>query len=170
MGRKAILSYQGPLTFSTIAWLVSEFKMAAQDNALSYRSYKKMISVMIEALENVSRYCSRPDHDTWVMETYPPSFQISLIDGMVELFTRNPVRKKDGGAVRDQIDHVNSHQGVALRKLYRTTMSNGKFTESGGAGLGFIEMARRSGGTLEYSFEELTGEYELYTLLVKVEE
>jgi hypothetical protein len=48
---KSILSYQGPLSFSTIDWLLSEFKVAAQDHDLPFKTYKKMISVMIEALE-----------------------------------------------------------------------------------------------------------------------
>ena len=53
---KSILSYQGPLSFSTIDLLLSEFKLAAEDHELSFRTYKKMISVMIEALENVTKY------------------------------------------------------------------------------------------------------------------
>ena len=53
---KSILSYQGPLSFSTIDWLLSEFKMAAQDHELSFKTYKKMISIMIEALENITKY------------------------------------------------------------------------------------------------------------------
>jgi len=47
---KSILSYQGPLSFSTIDWLLSEFKVHAQDYDISFKTYKKMISVMIEAL------------------------------------------------------------------------------------------------------------------------
>ena len=53
---KSILSYQGPLSFSTIDWLLSEFKMVAQDHDISFRTYKKMISVLIETLENISKY------------------------------------------------------------------------------------------------------------------
>ena len=52
----SVLSYQGPFSFSTIDSLLSEFKVAAQDHELSFRAYKKMISIMIEALENVTKY------------------------------------------------------------------------------------------------------------------
>ena len=47
---KSILTYQGPLSFSTIDSLLSEFKVAAQDHDLSFKTYKKMISVMIEVV------------------------------------------------------------------------------------------------------------------------
>ena len=43
---------------------------------------------------------------------------------------------------------------------------NGEFTSQGGAGLGFIEMAKTAGTKLEYQFENLTEDYSLYTLKV----
>ena len=52
----SILSYRGPLSFSTIDLLLSEFKIASQEHDLSFKTYKKMISVMIEALENITKY------------------------------------------------------------------------------------------------------------------
>ena len=42
---KSILSYRGPLSFSTIDWLLSEFKVAVQEHDISFKTYKKMISV-----------------------------------------------------------------------------------------------------------------------------
>ncbi len=53
---KSILSYQGPLSFNTIDMLLSEFKIASQEHKISFKAYKKMISVMIEALENITKY------------------------------------------------------------------------------------------------------------------
>ena len=60
---KSILSYQGQLSFSTIDGLLSEFKLAAQDHDISFRTYKKMISLMIEALENISKYSDQVSYN-----------------------------------------------------------------------------------------------------------
>ncbi len=166
MPSKSILSYQGPLEFSTIAWLISEFKMAANDHSLSYRAYKKMISIMIEALENIFRYCKSASGEDGPPVDCNPSFQINLLDGGVELITRNRVRQKDVAPLRERIDLVNSHNREELKQLYRETITNGQFTASGGAGLGFIEMAKASGNKLKYQFEELPAELALYTLRV----
>ena len=163
---KSILKYQGPLTFSTIDWLLSEFKMAATDNELSFKTYKKMISIMIEALENITKYsdqfkCNGDEHG----ELYP-SCHIYSNSSTIELITRNPVKIKDVDSLRNKIDNVNNQNREELKELYRSTITNGEFSAKGGAGLGFIEMAKTAGNKLEYSFEDLTKEYSLYTFRV----
>jgi hypothetical protein len=163
---QSILSYQGPLTFSTIDWLLSEFKMAAQDHSVPFRAYKKMISIMIEALENVSRYSEVNPANGERMPGFNPSCQINRSSGGIELITRNPVKKRDVALLRKRIDDVNKHNREELKSLYKTTITNGEFTSQGGAGLGFIEMAKTAGSKLEYQFETLTDDYCLYTLKV----
>lgn len=161
---KSILSYQGPLSFSTIDWLLSEFKMAAEDHELSFKTYKKMISLMIEALENVTKYTERVKCNGDGSSTeYCPSCQISRSDSTIELITKNPVKKTDVALLRNRIDMVNDQNTEELKELYRSTITNGEFTPSGGAGLGFIEMAKTTGNKLEYDFESLTKEFSLYT-------
>lgn len=163
---QSILSYQGPLTFSTIDWLISEFKMAAQDHSVPFRAYKKMISIMIEALENVSRYSEMTPTNGQKLPGFNPSCQINQSKGGFELITRNPVRKGDVALLRKRIDNVNKYNREELKVLYKSTIMNGEFTSRGGAGLGFIEMAKTAGSKLEYQFENLTEEYSLYTLKV----
>jgi len=165
---KSILSYQGPLSFSTIDWLLSEFKMAAQDHELSFKTYKKMISVMIEALENISKYSDQFNCNGERSSGFCPSLRISMNDSEIEMETSNPVKKKDVSHLRNRIDKVNSHDSAALKELYRSIITNGEFSSKGGAGLGFIEMAKTTGSKLEYAFESLTREYSLYTFRVSM--
>ena len=165
---KSILSYQGPLSFSTIEWLLSEFKLAAQEHDLSFTIYKKMVSVMIEALENITKYSDPVLCDGNQSSRFCPSFLISCNDSLVEMETSNPVKKRDVKSISDLIDHINSHDAPALKELYKTTMINGEFTPKGGAGLGFIEMAKTSGSKLEYEFENLSKDYSLYIFRVSI--
>lgn len=165
---KSILSYQGPLSFSTIDWLLSEFKMAAQDHDLSFKIYKKMISVMIEALENILKYSDQFQCNMEQSSGFCPSCKISRNKSLIEMETKNPVKKKDVSSLRKRIDQVNMQDGDALKELYKSTITNGKFSAKGGAGLGFIEMAKTTGSKLEYTFENLTTDYSLYTFRVSM--
>jgi len=165
---KPILTYRGPLSFSTIEWLLSEFKRAAQDHDISFRTYKKMISVMIEALENISKYS---DQFTCEMEEgsgFCPSCHITRSEEGLELETKNPVRKEDVMTIKKRIDMVNQHDRDALKSLYKEIITNGEFSEKGGAGLGFIEMAKTANNKLEYKFDQLSPEYSLYTFRVRM--
>ena len=163
-----ILSYSGPLSFSTIDQLLSEFKIAAGEHGIAFRTYKKMISVMIEALENISKYsdqfeCREDD------ERYCPTFVINSSENVLELITSNPVRLKHVEGLRSKIDKVNDQAREELQELFRSTITNGEFSPKGGAGLGFIEMAKTSGSKLEYQFDELSKDFARYTFRVILE-
>jgi hypothetical protein len=166
MMSKSVLSYQGPLSFSTIDSLLSEFKMAAQDHDLSFKAYKKMLSIMIEALENISKYSDQFKCNGDVNSGFCPSGQISKNASLIEIITKNPVKKKDVDSLRARIDNVNNQNKDGLKELYRSTITNGEFSAKGGAGLGFIEMAKTAGNKLEYTFENLTKDYALYTFRI----
>jgi hypothetical protein len=163
---KSILSYTGPLSFSTIDWLISEFKIAAQEHKIAFRTYKKMISIMIEALENISKYNDNIHCNGEVRNGFCPSCAINRNSGIIELITRNPVKDEDVDSIRYRIDLVNNRNREELQELYRSTITNGEFSAKGGAGLGFIEMAKTTGHKLEYAFEKLTEGYSLYTFRV----
>ncbi len=166
MSSKSILSYRGPLSFSTIDWLLSEFKIAAQDHDLSFRTYKKMLSIMIEALENITKYSDQIQCNGESKSQFCPSCQISRNTSSIELVTKNMVKNEDVSTLKERIDNVNNHNREELKELYRSTITNGEFTPKGGAGLGFIEMAKTAGNKLEYNFEDLSQEYSLYTFRV----
>jgi len=168
MSRKSILSYRGPLSFSTIDLLLSEFKLAVQEHDISFKTYKKMISVMIEALENITKYSDQLLCNGERPQEFCPSCQISCNDSLIVIETTNPVKRQEVNPLRSRIDNVNSHDSDALKELYKTIITNGEFSSKGGAGLGFIEMAKTTGSKLEYAFENLSKEYSLYTLRVSM--
>jgi uncharacterized protein with LGFP repeats len=159
----SVLSYNGPLSFSTIDHLLSELKLAAQEHEISFRVYKKLISIMIEALENITKYSDHVKVNEDVPASFAPSLQINRDTNSIELVTCNPVKKKDVDGLRNRIDEVNSREGDELNEYYKQTLTNGEFSKKGGAGLGFIEMAKTTGNKLEYSFKDLSRDYDLYT-------
>jgi hypothetical protein len=140
--------------------------LAAQDHELSFRAYKKMISIMIEALENITKYSGQFSFSGDASPDYNPTCQINRNASGIELVTSNPVRKQDVDSLRARIDNVNKRNTEELKELYRHTIANGKFSATGGAGLGFIEMAKTAGNKLEYSFEHLSKDYCLYTFRI----
>jgi len=163
---KTILSYHGPLSFSTIDWLLSEFKIASQDHNIAFKTYKKMISIMIEALENITKYGDQVRCSKQRVTEFCPSCHIKQNSTIIELITKNPVKKTRVESLRARIDHVNKLSGDELKNLYRSTITNGEFSADGGAGLGLIEIARTAGNKIGYSFRPLSEDYYLYTFRI----
>ncbi len=161
-----ILDYTGILSFSTIDNLLTEFKVASQEYDLKFKTYKKLVTVMIESLENIYKYSDEYVKFLEEMQKYMPSFSINKNSDKIEVITSNPVRNRHIDVLRSNIERVNNKSREELKELYVETITNGKFSAKGGAGLGFIEMAKTSGNDLEYSFDPISEDYSLYTIKV----
>jgi hypothetical protein len=161
-----ILEYKGHPTFSTIGRLLTQLKKKMGNNGAKVGFYKRMLSVMIETLENVYKYSDHYTNETYIYKYHLPTFLVELIQDHYIITVSNPIRKEDGAKLRGKIDMVNSKNADELKALYRQTISNGKFTEKGGAGLGIIEMAKISGNPLEYNFTPINDRFDLYTLRI----
>jgi hypothetical protein len=121
---------------------------------------------MIESLENVYKYSDVYSDLVKKKEDFLPSFQLTKNSSTIKLITSNPVKNEDINVLKCKIELVNDKDREELKKLYVQTITNGKFSAKGGAGLGFIEMAKTSGNNLEFSFESIDETFSLYTFSV----
>ncbi len=166
--RQTILQYKGLLNFEVIGHLLNTLKDETDAQQLPLSHYKKILSIMIEALENVFKYNEFFEHANYLFPDYYPSFLLEqTVDGYI-LTTSNPILKKDVDKLAKHIDKINSLDRDGLRHLFRTTLTNGKFSSKGGAGLGFIEMAKVSGEKIEYYFEPIDDVYDYYTCRIRI--
>ena len=55
-----------------------------------------------------------------------------------------------------------------IRKIYLDSLTYGKLTEKGGAGLGLITIALKSDNNLKFGFEKINDNLTLFNLNVKV--
>ena len=63
---------------------------------------------------------------------------------------------------------VNGLTREELKAYYKKILNNGEISDKGGGGLGFIDIAKKSGEKLEYSIREIDGNYSFFTLTVKI--
>ena len=148
--------------------LLNELKNKKDIYQINPVQYKKLLTLMIEILENVLKYS---DHfEGFVMDhpDYHPEFELNLdADGFI-LISRNPVRDKDKKDITRRIDRINTSDEDGLKKIYRDTITNGIFTEKGGAGLGFIEMAKITTHSIEYSFKTLDKGFSYFEITLHI--
>ena len=61
------------------------------------------------------------------MNFAPPVISIAT-PSSIELITSNPVQKEDVDLLRSRIDNVNKQNREELKDLYKSTITNGKFS------------------------------------------
>lgn len=156
------------LTFEGIGILLNELKNRKEAFDIHPVLYKKLLTLMIEVLENVLKYSDNFEDFTDNSPDYLPEFELKLGNNGFILVSRNPVRNEDRKLISDRIEKINTSGEKELKKIYRETITNGMFTEKGGAGLGFIEMARITSHDLEFAFHPATAGYSIFELIINI--
>jgi hypothetical protein len=166
--QETILNYQGLFNFEIIGHLLNNLKDETEARSIPISHYKKILSVMIEALENVFKYNEYFEKDTSLFPLYFPKFLLEKVNGSYKLTTSNPIMIKDIEKLANHISNINSLDREGLRQLFRTTLTNGQFSSKGGAGLGFIEMAKVSGEKIDFSFTPINDKYSYYSCKIQI--
>jgi len=167
---EVIIHFKGQLQFDNIGELIHVLKDKMRIRKISYAVYKKILMLMIELLENIIRYRENFDGNTKILENYPPEFEISVDRNIYIIKSSNPILKSDMSTLEKRLTELNSLDKESIRKLYKATITDGKFSEKGGAGLGIIEMAKMSDEKLTYSFTEIDKNFSYYLLKLVVKD
>lgn len=163
-GEEIFLQYKGPVQYDTIGFLISELKEKMFENQVKQSVYKKVLMVMIETLENVFKYHEFFEKDKHIIKEFPPRLVISKSPDYFRIETSNPIRKKDIAKFKKKLDEIQKLDKNGIKEVYKETITNGKFSEKGGAGLGIIEIAKISDEKMDFSFKPINNEFELYTV------
>jgi hypothetical protein len=126
---------------------------------------RKIFNIMVELLQNISKNKIENSENT------PEKDSVFILGANPDeyiLISSNMIRNDKIAPLKDRIDQVNSLDKEGLKQLYKDVRLNASFSEKSGAGIGIIDIARKSEKKLEYGFEELTGEYSVFSLLIRV--
>lgn len=80
----------------------------------------------------------------------------------------NLIANKEVEGLRQKLEQLNKLTPEELKQLYLDVLTNNEYNNRGGAGLGLIEMARKSGQKLDFEFEEVDSEYSYFYLQIKL--
>jgi hypothetical protein len=163
-----ILHFKGRLTFEMIGILLNELKTKKRNYPINPVLYKKLLTLMIELLENILKYADHFEDFTEKNPEFQPEFELSFNKDHFTLVTRNPVRQKAMDIIAQKIEKLNKSNEDELKKFYRETITNGIFTEKGGAGLGLIEMAKITGQPLLCNFNPIGNGYSVFELTLNI--
>jgi hypothetical protein len=158
-----LIDYKGVFSYDVISQLLIKLKDEMELLGEKVTTYKRILVIMIEILENAGRYLDA--HPEVKFDTqYLPTFKLTKSNNIFYIYSGNIVRKEDQIYLQKKIDLLNQSTHEGLKKLYRQIISDGKFSNEGGAGLGFIEIAKTSNSKIQYSFEKINSLYVYYNI------
>lgn len=126
-----------------------------EHNSESTSMKKKVYFIMVESLQNITRHQEVPDKQNIDNSGF---FVIQRLEKEYYITSGNVVENSKIDYLKSNLNKINSLDKDHLKEYYKEILSQGEFSAKGGAGLGFIEMARKSGNKLIYDFKKIDDE------------
>jgi hypothetical protein len=162
-----LMSYKGAASNDLLTSIlaIAQSKLAELENKSVIK--KRVFTILVEIIQNIYHHFADVEVDN-LHEDDSIAFVLSKIDDTYIIITGNYVANADVPALKNRIDEVNAMDAEQLKEKYRETLNTGEISAKGGAGLGIIDIARRSGSKLEYSFRQHSPKYSFFNLIVKI--
>jgi hypothetical protein len=166
-----ILSFKGDITKDLLSSVFQIMETRIEHENDDQRRKKKFYSVLVECLQNMYHHMEalQEVHADGATEFSGSGiFMIGRSGEGYRILTGNHIQTGKTVRLREKIDHINSLTPAELKAYYLEALSSTDYSEKGGAGLGIIEIARKSGNPIEYQFRDITPDYSFFTLSVIV--
>ncbi len=166
-----VFTYKGAVSndiFDSLLSLLEEKVVIIEDQV---KLRRKISVIAVEVLQNIFHHFYLGKQVVQGHDTNTIIFLLAKAeDGGYYIVSGNFIPNAVVENLKERIESVNALSPNDLKLKYREVLSNGEFSDKGGAGLGIIDIARKSGQKLEYYFT-LTGfDYTFFSLKVKVQD
>jgi len=166
-----ILSFKGDITRDLLSSVYQIMEARIENETEDHRRKKKFYSVLGECLQNMYHHMEAMQAANGdAMPEFAGSgiFMISKSEAGYKVLTGNYIQVAKVEALRSRIDRINAMNPAELKAHYLEALSSTDYSDKGGAGLGIIEIARKSGNRISYEFREINADYAFFTLSVLV--
>ncbi len=156
-----IYSYKGNVDTVILKTILESLDSKLSERGEEKIFRKKVNSIMIECLQNMIFYVDR--NNSAIRE---PEVKVIHSDQGYEIFTGNIIASDKTDKLGKYIDRINNMTKDQQRDYYQEVLANGQFNEQGGAGLGFVNIVRKTkNNKLDYKFEPLNHNHFQYFVL-----
>ena len=129
---------------------------------------KRIFTILVEGLQNVTRHQEIDGQESATDPNQAGIFIIQNQNGKYYITTGNPILKANIPTLIKQLEKINGLDPESLKLFYKEVLNNDKISNKGGAGLGLIEMARKSGNKLDFDFSDINDNYSYFYMGTKV--
>jgi len=160
-----ILIYEGEFSqeITKSVLLMTEKSLDSSGEEVNIK--KKVFNVMVECLQNICKHS-----DTFQeKEEREAIFMIGKEASSYKITSGNFIYNENIEPLKQKLHHINTLDREGLKTLYKDLIRTNKLSEKGGAGLGFVDIARKSNQKLEYDFERVNDKLSFFSFATKID-
>ncbi|MFW6043690.1 MAG: SiaB family protein kinase [Marinilabiliaceae bacterium] len=155
------LVYEGEVTQEITKTFTSLTEKNMAKTEESNQVQRKVFNVMVECLQNISKHGDTISEEN---EERRGIVMISKGDDSYKIITGNVIRNSKVPELKENLEHINSLDKEGLSTLYKQQIMETKLSDKGGAGLGLIDIAKKTGSKLSYQFKQLNDDISFFIL------
>lgn len=160
-----LLAYRDQISELTVQQLLAltELKLAQSGEEKKLR--KRIFNILVECLQNVVNHS--------VQETIEDRTAASLLligrhDSEFFIITGNRISNDSIVFIEQRISEINAWEHSEMREIYSTKLGKSEYSDKGGAGLGLLDIYKRSGKKLRYTIQKIDDRVSFLSLHVNI--
>lgn len=165
-----VMAYHGRMSEELLSSVFQIMDVKPDENPQEQRRKKKVNNILVECLQNIFHH----GEDFTGEKGFENENSILFLvcknnNNRYRVITGNHMPLSGVSALKNKIDKVNSLSIEEVKNYYRDLLNNTELSEKGGAGLGMIDLVRKSGNKIEYLFDDVNEQLSFFTLIVNID-
>ncbi len=159
------LVYFGEFSHEITKMFTSMAESDMEKNSEERSVQRRVYHVMVETLQNMNKHSDDLKDEASVGGGM---FIIGKKNDVYYVITSNKVKREHKENLEMALNTVNNATLEELKDMYKKQIKEGRISEKGGAGLGLIDIARKTEEPLEYQFLQLDQDSFFFILKVEI--
>lgn len=159
-----VFSYSGYMTEDVLMGIGGAIKKKMELDEIDRSKSKSVFSVFVEQVQNVIRYSAEKEVSFTKDQLSYGLLTVGEKDDTIFVSCGNLVSAEDVKQLKDSLTEIKQLDKPGLKKLWKKKLKGDPPEGSKGAGVGFVEIARRAKGGIDFDFVEVDRENFFFTL------
>lgn len=128
----------------------TEKLISIADSDIEKKAKKRMALLISESFQNIVRH-----GESEIEDSGASLFGIRGLDQFLHIFSANSVTSSSKAFLEEKLNEINKMNKDEIKAFYLESLEKGFITSKGGAGLGLIEIARKSERPIQKEFKKI---------------
>jgi Family of unknown function (DUF6272) len=165
---RILMSFKGVFAQPAIVEMASALRGKVASRTNQTMVMKRVFAIFVELSQNILFYSAEKEKDEEGKENGVGILIVNEMDDRYCVSSGNLMHTTNVERMRTKCDTVSSMTKEELKVYYNEQRKLPRSSESKGAGLGLIDIARKSEYAIEYGFTPFNDEYSFYMLSVYI--
>ena len=159
-----LFCYCGYMTEDILMGIGKAMKKKLELDDVDRKTSRSVFSVFVEQVQNVIRYSAEAEPDNEDAQLKFGLLTVGQEESKVFINCGNVIRFEDVERLKTSLEKIKGLDKMGLKALWKETLKGEIPEGSKGAGVGFIAIARRAKGGIEFDFKKIDPSNYFFTL------